>query len=238
MTAQTLAEAYADAAHRLAGRTDVLGNSVALLQDAAALMGGAAAGLLVRRPDGALELVACTSHRAAELELYERQERRGPCAEAIRTGRVVSAGAGDLGRRWGGVGQAVLDAGFRRVDAFPVFWHDDVLGALNLFHGEGGPLEPEAERTGATFATMAALLLARPSDLSTGTVQQQVLAALESRVVIEQAKGVLAYLWRVDMAQAYALLVQAAADQGRPLTEVASRIVEDASRRDREGRDR
>ena len=238
MTAQTLAQAYADAAQRLAGRTDVLGNTVALLQDAAALLGGEAAGLLVRRPDGALELVACTSHRARELELYERQERRGPCAEAISSGRLVTAGPDELGARWDGVGQAVLDAGFRRVDAFPVFWHDDVLGALNVFHtGDGAP-GPEAERTGATFATMAALLLARPGDLSVGTIQQQVLEALESRVVVEQAKGVLSYLWKVDMAQAYQLLVQAAVDQGRPLTEVAARVVRNASRREGDGRER
>ena len=84
---------------------------------------------------------------------------------------------------------------------------------------------------------MAALLLARPSDLSVGTVQQQVLEALESRVVVEQAKGVLSYLWKVDMEQAYRLLVQAATDQGRPLTEVATRILQDASRREDEPRE-
>lgn len=237
MTAQTLAQAYADAAQRLAGRTDVLGNTVALLRDAAALLGGDAAGLLVRQPGGGLELVACTSHRATELELYEKQERVGPCIEAISTGRLVTAGPDDLARRWDGVGRAVLDAGYHRVEAFPVFWHEDVLGALNVFRTEDGPLPPDGERTGATFATMAALLLARPADLSVGTVQQQVLEALESRVVVEQAKGVLSYLWKVDMEQAYRLLVQAATDQGRPLTEVATRILQDASRREDEPRE-
>lgn len=232
MTAHTLAEAYADAAQRLAGRSDVLGNAVALLQDAAGLLGGESAGLLVRRPAGGLELVACTSHRAIELALYAQQERVGPCAEAISTGRLVTAGPDELASRWDGVGRAVLDAGYRRVDAFPVFWHEDVLGALNVFRTDDGLLPPDGERTGATFATMAALVLARPGDASVGTVQQQVLEALESRVVVEQAKGVLSYLWSVDMEHAYELLVQAAADQGRPLTEVAARIVDDTSRRD------
>lgn len=231
MTADTLAQAYADAAARLAGRTDVLGNTVALLTDAAALMAAEAAGLLVQRPSGGVELVACTSHRATELALYAGQERLGPCSEAISTGRFVSAGPDDLGSKWDGVGQAFLDAGFRRVEAFPVFWRETVLGALNVFHTEDRPLGPEHERTGATFATLAALLLARPGDLAAGTVQQQVLEALESRVVVEQAKGVLSYVWKVDMARAYELLVQAAADQGRPLTEVAARIVADAGRR-------
>lgn len=235
MTAHTLAEAYADAASRLAGRTDVLGNTIALLTDVAALMAGEAAGLLVQRPAGGLELVACTSHRATELELYERQVQLGPCSEAISTGRFVSAGPDDLASRWDGVGRAMLDAGFRRVEAFPVFWHETVLGALNVFHTEDRELGPEEQRTGATFATLAALVLARPGQLSGGTVQQQVLEALESRVTLEQAKGVLSYVWKVDMARAYELLVQAAADQGRPLTEVAARIVADAGRRDRGG---
>ncbi|GAA1434592.1 GAF and ANTAR domain-containing protein [Microlunatus lacustris] len=238
MTAHTLAQAYADAASRLAGRADVLGNTIALLTDAAALMAGDAAGLLVQRPSGGLKLVACTSHRATELELYERQERSGPCSEAISTGRFVSAGPDDLASRWDGVGQAMLDAGFRRVEAFPVLWQETVLGALNVFHTEDRPLGPENERAGATFATLAALLLARPGDLSTGTVQQQVLEALESRVTLEQAKGVLSYLWKVDMARSYDLLVQASADQGRPLTEVAARIVADAGRRDRDSHER
>ena len=109
---------------------------------------------------------------------------------------------------------------------------------LNVFHTEDRPLGPEHERTGATFATLAALLLARPGDLSAGSIQQQVFEALESRVVLEQAKGVLSYTWKVDMPQAYELLVQAAADQGLPLTEVATQIVADAGRRDRGGPDR
>ncbi|SDT32727.1 GAF domain-containing protein [Friedmanniella luteola] len=234
MTAQTLAEAYADAARRLAGRTDVLGNVVALLVDAAALLGGQAAGLLVRRPDNTLELVASTSHRPAELDLYQRQQRWGPCVQAVRTGRVVVAGAHELGERWNGIGVAVLDAGFCRLEAFPVFWHDDVLGALTVLHAEDRPLDPDAEETGATFATMASLALARPAEQSTSSVEQLVLQALESRVVVEQAKGVLAYDWGVDTPAAYALLVRAASDQDRPLTEVAARIVADASRRDRD----
>jgi len=238
MTADTLAQAYADAASRLAGRTDVLGNTVALLTDAAALMTADAAGLLVQRPTGGLELVACTSHQATELELYERQVQLGPCSEAISTGRFVSAGPDDLASRWDGVGQAMLDAGFRRVEAFPVFWRETVLGALNVFHTEDRLLGPEHERVGATFATLAALVLARPGDLPTGAVQQQVLEALESRVVVEQAKGVLSYVWKVDMAGAYELLVRAAADQRRPLAEVAARIVADAGRRGPGGRDR
>ena len=63
------------------------------------------------------------------------------------------------------------------------------------------------------------------------------LEALESRVVVEQAKGVLSYLWKVDMEQAYRLLVQAAVDQGRPLTEVATQILQNASRREDEPRE-
>ncbi len=228
MTVRTWAETLAEATFRLTGAGDVLDDLVALLGDAATITGASAAGLLAVGPAGALELVAATSHGTAELELYELQNDQGPCVEAIRTRAVVAASAEDLTFRWADVGRSMLRSGIRSVHAFPVLWHGDAVGALNLFHRDDGGLTDERRRAGHAVANLAALALSRPAEVSTVVLQQRVLEALEHRLVVEQAKGVLAYVWDVDMAEAYGLIVRTAAGQGRPLTEVAARIVEDA----------
>lgn len=75
---------------------------------------------------------------------------------------------------------------------------------------------------------MAALVLARPSDLSTEEIERRVLETLESRVVVEQAKGVIAYRQEVDMEAAFRYLVGVAAEEGSSVSEVAARTVAEA----------
>lgn len=231
MTTRTWGEALAEATLRLTRADAVLDNVVSLLDDAATVTGASSAGLLAAGPGGALELVAATSHGTGELELYELQHDQGPCLEATRTRAVVAASSEDLTSRWADVGRAMLRAGIRSVQAFPVLWHDDAVGALNLFHHDDDGLTDERRQAGSAFANLAALALSRPAAVSTEVLQQRVLEALEHRLVVEQAKGVLAYVWDVDMPEAYRLLVRTAADQGLPLTAVAARIVQDAGPR-------
>lgn len=231
MTAHSLAEAYADAAHRLVGSLGVVGNLVPLLDDCAALTGGQAAGLLARGATGGLELVSATSHRAAELELYELQHETGPCVEAVQTGRVVITRTDAAPTRRTDLQREMAAAGFRTITAFPVLWHHDPIGAVNVFHTESVELTPELRRTGEAFATMAALVLAQPSSVSTEQIEVRVLEILQSRVVVEQAKGVVAYQEDVDMETAFRVVLRMAAVEGISVLDVALRIVGDAGPR-------
>jgi hypothetical protein len=86
------------------------------------------AAVLVVEPGGGLGLLTASSHRAAEIEMLQSQQLRGPCIDAVRSAESVRAvGGQELVERWGDVGEAIRDAGFESVHAFPMRWHGRVL---------------------------------------------------------------------------------------------------------------
>jgi hypothetical protein len=225
MTAHTIVEAFADAAARLTGGADVAGDLVALLADCARLMEMESAGLLVEVPGEGLALLSTTSHTTSVLELYELQNGLGPCIQAVQDNTVVSAAGAKLQESWKPVGQAVSDAGYEAVHAFPLRWHDRAVGALNLFAGDGRELDADRLDLGQAFANMAVAVLAQSRPAAWEEVHQLILDVLDDRIVIEQAKGVLAVQNDVGLPEAYDVLVTTAGQQGVPLSELAGRIL-------------
>ena len=225
MTSRTVSEAFAAAAARLTRGNDAAGSLLDLLRDCAWLMDADAVGILIRSPEDRLELLSSTSHTATVLELYELQNGQGPCVEAVRHNVVVKAAMPDLADRWVPVGLAIVDAGYREVQAFPLRWQDRAVGALNVFAGTVRPPDTEQEQLGQAFANMAVAVLAQPSDPTWMSVQDRVARILTERVTIEQAKGVLAVQNNIGLADAFTLLVDAAAQRGLPLTEHAAEVL-------------
>jgi ANTAR domain len=225
MTAQTIAEAFADAAARLTGGVDVAGDLVALLADCTALMQMDSAGLLVDVPGEGLALLSSTSHTTTVLELYELQNGLGPCIQAIEDNAVVSAAEAELEESWEPVGRAVVDAGYSAVHAFPLRWHERAVGALNLFATDVRELDEDRRGLGQAFANMAIAILAQSRPASWAEVHQLILGVLDDRIVIEQAKGVLAVQYDTDLSEAYTLLVTNAGQQGIPLSELAAQVL-------------
>ncbi len=231
MTSRDVAEALALATERLVSASEVADDLLELLDDCQAVLGADAVGLLVS-DSGGLELIGSTSHHAAELELYQLQHDDGPCVEAIRTRRTVTAAGPELGSRWSPVGTAILAAGFTEVQALPLRWHDQVLGALNVFYGTTAP-EPTALADAQRFADMATATLTQSHDTALDAIQTRIAAALGARAMIEQAKGVLAYDQGLEMPAAYAHLVRVAHERGVPLSRHAADVVAAVSRQDR-----
>ena len=225
MTARTIAEAFADAAARLTGQTDIIGSLVALLTDCVALTDGESAGLLVDVPGDGLALLASTSHTAAVLELYELQHNQGPCIQAIRDNDTVTATVPGLSRQWQPVGQAILDAGYQGVHSFPLRFGNQAVGALNLFTTATGELECEQQRLGQAFANMAVAVVAHPPTVDPSVLHRHVTDVLADRIPIEQAKGVLAVQNDIDLSDAYTLLVRTAADQNMAVARYAAQVV-------------
>jgi ANTAR domain/GAF domain len=225
MTAHTIVDAFADAAARLIGETDVAGSLVALLADCAALIDGESAGLLIEVPGDGLALLASTSHTTTVLELYELQNGHGPCIQAIRDNRTISAAMPTLAGQWEPVGQAIFDAGYRGVHAFPLRFGHRAVGALNLFTTEVRELDDEKQRLGQAFANMALAVIAHPSTGDWHAVHQHITDVLADRITIEQAKGVLAVQHHIDLSDAYTLLVSTAADQHTALAGYAAQVV-------------
>jgi len=205
-------------------QTDVL---TRLVDDCVDVLQARSAAILVSDVAGAgLALLNASSHQAAEVELLQAQSERGPCVDAIAQGSVVSVhGAEALVERWDDVGQAMVSVGYLGVQAFPMRWYGRVVGGLNVFRERGEEPAAELGVAGQALADVATLVLVQSGDVPADQLAARVHDGVRSRAVVEQAKGVLAYLHAVDVDRAYDLLVQEAGRDGGSVTEAALRIV-------------
>lgn len=197
-----------------------------LVTDCRDVLSARAVAILVDDGEEGLELLNASSHRAAEIEMLQVQSPTGPCVDAIRSGEVVrGTGADDLVSRWGEVGTAILNAGYDSVEAYPMHWHGRVIGGLNVFRTADDAPPPDATTLSQAFADVATLVLLHSSDIPADQVTARVHEAVMARSVVEQAKGVLAYVHDVDPAEAFELLRELGEREGTTLTESALRVV-------------
>ncbi|TCC45563.1 ANTAR domain-containing protein [Kribbella pittospori] len=229
MIAANASEAFANAAAAMVGPRDVVGTVTGLLEDCGALTGAAALGILVHDGQDRLELLSATSHTAAELELYQIQTDTGPCVDTLSTGQQLHViGSDQIIQRWGEIGKAIAAAGFAQIHTSPLRWHGNVIGGLSAFHRTTEPLDDSALHLSQAFADVAAVVILHSMDVGEIEIADRINDALQGRIVIEQAKGVLAERHDVDMAQAYQLLNSMPRDTGETLTTIATRIIHQA----------
>ncbi len=223
---RTTADAFGDAAAAMVSEHVVADVLARLLADCTELVAAEAAAILVVDRTDELSLLSSSSHRAAEIEMLQIQRSNGPCVEAIRTGvHVTATGDDELTTRWGVVGQAITGSGYTRVDAYPMRWRGRVLGALNLFRRTSTDLDHETETLSQAFADVATLVVVQSTEIPSDQIAARVHEAIMARAQVEQAKGVLAHLRGVDMAEAYEELRRLTAEDGGSLTETALRVV-------------
>ena len=209
--------------------TDILAHFLADGQEA---LGAGAAGLLVRSGSGELEVLTATSHRVSDLEAYQAQQEIGPCADAVVTGNCVfESGADRLAERWPALAAYFAAAPYQAVQAHPLRWHGQVLGAINFFFST--PVAESKERlvAGQAFADLATLILLTPHQIAESDIATRTREALAARTLVEQAKGVLAYQHGIPVDEAYDRLRQLARRQGSTLSAAAARLVRAASDR-------
>jgi hypothetical protein len=189
-----------------------------------------AAGILVEDA-GRLDLLAASSHAAVDLEIHQAQLEEGPCVDAHASGEAVDAHGSELLGRWPRFGQHLLDLGFGSTHASPLRWHGTPIGAMGMFRRADEPLTPEETTVAQAFADLATLLIVQTDKVDLDSVRRRIQMMLDTRVVIEQAKGVLAEQHDVDMGEAYQLLLQRAAQDGGQLTSVARAVLDGARQR-------
>jgi ANTAR domain-containing protein/GAF domain-containing protein len=172
------------------------------------LLGVDAAGLLLADVSGTLTVVAASSERVRLLELFQLQNLEGPCIEAYRTGvQVQCPNLADAVERWPRFAAAAQDAGFTAVHALPMRLRDQIIGALNLFGTRVGTLDEGDLKVGQALADVATIgLLHERSYRHQEVLVEQLNHALNSRVAIEQAKGVLAQRMNLGMADSFEML--------------------------------
>ena len=188
-----------------------------------------AAGIMLAAPDGELRVMASSSEAMRVLELFEIQAREGPCLDCHHTGRAVVNQDLDGNDRWPRFVPQAIDAGFRSAHALPMRLRGSVIGALNLFRagvGEMGPADVEVAQAFADVATIA--ILQHRAALEARVLAEQLTHALSSRVVLEQAKGMVAERLDVGMEGSFATLRNHARHNNLRLSDVARSVIDGA----------
>lgn len=223
-----LARTFVELADTLVAEFDVV-DVLALLTDRCVeVLDVGAAGLMLAAPEGDLRVMASSSEAMRVLELFELQSQEGPCLDAYRTGLPV--GNHDLltaNGRWPRFAAEALAAGFRSVQALPMRLRGSVIGALNLFHVDPGEMpqaDVDAAQALADVATIA--VLQHRAALEAQVLNDQLNHALNSRIVIEQAKGMVAERRGLDMEEAFSALRKYARNHNLRLADVAHGVID------------
>lgn len=191
------------------------------------LLGVAACGVLLADHHGELNLVAASTEQARLLELAQLQNDEGPCLDAYRAGRPVQcADLADPRVPWPTFSGAARAAGFAAVQALPMRLHEQVLGGLNLFSTAPGPLDEDTVAVGQALADAATIGIVHQRALARSEiVAEQLQSALNSRIIIEQAKGFVAERLGLTVEDAFTVLRRYARDRNRKLTDTAADII-------------
>jgi GAF domain-containing protein len=188
----------------------------------------AAAGLMLASPAGDLRVMASSSDAERVLALFELQAEEGPCPDCYRSGGpIVNRKLAPVDHRWPRFAPRALEAGFRSVNALPMHLRDLTIGALNLFRADEGGLQGADVLVAQAFADVSTIaILQHRAAAEAQVVNQQLHEALNSRIVIEQAKGVVAERAGLDMQQSFSRLRNHARNHNLRLVDVAQGVID------------
>ena len=230
MTQREMAEVFVEVADTLIDDFDLIDFLHLLAERCADLLGVSAVGLLLTDQRGALRVMAASSEQTQLLELFQLQVGEGPCLDCFSSGHPVSVGdlaTEDADHRWPRFAPTAVQTGYHAVAALPMRLRDEIIGALNLFNAAPGELSAEQQRIGQALADIATIgILQQRAISSRDLLTTQLETALHSRIIIEQAKGVLAERHGLSPGQAFDRLRTAARAGNRRLVELAQAIVE------------
>jgi GAF domain-containing protein len=219
---QALAKAFVTLADTLVDDYDVIDVLHQLTGDCVELLHVDAAGLLLSDQRGTLQMAAASTERARVVELFQLQSDEGPCLDCFRTSRAIAAPDLRDVTEWPRFTAHTLDSGYRSVHAVPLRLRDETIGALNLFRFQPGALDDSELRLAQALADIATIgILQERAIRRREILAEQLQAALNSRVIIEQAKGVLAEYGRLDMDDAFRILRGHARSTNQRLSDVA-----------------
>ena len=187
-----------------------------------------AGGLMLVDDSGVLQLMTSTSEGADFVEVMQLTAHSGPCIECFASGRTVSlTDIRDAPDEWRVFRDSALEQGFRSVHAIPLKLREITIGTLNLLRDDTGEL-PEhdlvAARALADVATIG--IIQERTIRETDVVREQLQNALNSRITIEQAKGVVAHRRSITPEEAFDVIRRYARSHSMTLSSVAAALVD------------
>lgn len=219
--------AFVELSNELVDGYDIVDLLTEWTTNCARLLDVAAAGLLLADGRGVLHLISASSERTHHLELFQLQREQGPCLDCFHSGvPVVVPDLAAESSRWPEFARVAESVGFASVHAVPMRLQDSVLGTLGLFGNTPGPLDDDDLALAQALVHVASVAIVNERSASDrDVVNAQLQHALTSRVVLEQAKGVLANVGDLSMEDAFTVLRRYARDHGHKLTVVAEQVV-------------
>lgn len=223
-----LARTMVELADTLVDDFDIVESLTTLADRCVEVLDISAAGIMLVAPEGDLRVMSSSSDAMRVVELFELQAQQGPCLDCYRTGEpIVNQDLAAANGRWPRFCAVAVAGGFHAADALPMRLRGQVIGALNLFRSAAGSLTEAdilAAQALADVATIA--ILQHRSTHDSRIVNDQLNQALESRIITEQAKGMLAEQGRLDMQTAFERLRTHARNNNRRLVDVAADVVD------------
>jgi GAF domain-containing protein len=186
-----------------------------------------AAGVMLASPGGELQFIASSSESMRVLELFQIQADEGPCVDCFKDGlAIVDRALTDPDDRWPRFSPMALALGFNSVHCLPMRLRGRTIGALNLFRTEQGSIDADDIALAKGLADVATIaILQHQTSINAQTLNDQLSKALNSRIIIEQAKGMISQATRCDMDQAFSRLRAHARNRNEGLTDVATSVV-------------
>lgn len=221
-------QTFLELADTLVADFDIIDSLTILATRCVEILDAAATGILLAEANAQLRVVGASSEQARLLELFQLQNHEGPCMEAFSSGQpVINTDLREAIERWPRFTPYAVGAGYESVHAIPLRLRGDIIGALNLFRADPGPLGDEDVALAQALADLASItILQAAAATESRQREEQLQHALDSRIVIEQAKGMVAEHQSIDMASAFDHIRARARNTNTKLTVVASRIVD------------
>ena len=225
---ERLPELFVEIADTLVDDFDIVDFLHSLTGHAAAVSGAQAVGLLLADNHGRLRFMASSNETGRTLELLQLQNDEGPCLDCFNTrAPVINADLESARDKWPRFAPAAIEEGFHSVHAFPMRLRDNAIGALNLFGHADTTFADDEVRIVQALADLATIALLQQQSISRAdALTEQLQGALNSRIVVEQAKGALAQQENTSPGEAFELLRQEARSSRRRLVEVAAEVLE------------
>ena len=228
ISTEQLADVFVEVADTLVADFDLLEFLERLTNRAAEISGAGAVGILLADQRGALRFMASSNASGRALELFQVQHAEGPCFDCYRSKLpVVNADLREAGPRWPRFAPMAAELGFRSVHAFPMRLRDDTIGALNIFGAADHHFGDEDVRIVQALTDVATIAILQERNVARAeALTEQLQGALNSRIIVEQAKGALAQREGVSIEEAFQVLRTRARESQRRIVDVANAVLD------------